>query len=84
MRMAEYAFEQDDRDLEDAAYHQYEQELLQRDPAFAAWLDQLNAETQQEPDMKIGTMLDSKYLKKEDVDPPRMLTIVGFDKVNVP
>ena len=33
--------------------------------------------------MKIGTMLDSKYLKKEDVDPPKLLTIVGFDKVNV-
>lgn len=33
--------------------------------------------------MKIGQMLESKYLKKEDVDPPKLLTIVGFDKVNV-
>lgn len=33
--------------------------------------------------MKIGQMLESKYLKKEDVDPPKLLTIVGFDKVNI-
>jgi hypothetical protein len=42
-RMGEFAMEQESRDLEDAALYQYEQELLQRDPAFAAWLDKLNA-----------------------------------------
>ena len=33
--------------------------------------------------MKIGQMMESKYIRKEDVDPPKLLTIVGFEKVNV-
>lgn len=31
--------------------------------------------------MKIGQMLESKYLKKEDVDPPKLLTIVDRKSV---
>jgi len=33
--------------------------------------------------MKIAQMFESKYLKKEDVDPPKLLTITGFEKANV-
>lgn len=33
--------------------------------------------------MKASEMLESKYLKKEDVDPPKLLTIAGFEKANV-
>ena len=33
--------------------------------------------------MKIAQMVESKYLKKEDLEAPRLLTIVGFEKVNV-
>lgn len=88
-RMAEHAMEQDDRDLEGAAWHQHEQETLQRDPAFAAWLDRLNAVTQQEQvhDMNDINSLsfdrlvpkDSKYLAKDDVgEDGADLTIRGF------
>lgn len=33
--------------------------------------------------MKIGQMMDSKYLKKEDVDPPKLLTIKAIAQGNV-
>lgn len=32
--------------------------------------------------MKIGQMMDSKFLKKEDVDPPKLVTIRGFSQQN--
>lgn len=32
--------------------------------------------------MKIGQMMDSKFLKKEDVDPPKLVTIKGFSQQN--
>jgi hypothetical protein len=32
--------------------------------------------------MKIGQMMDSKFLKKEDVDPPKLVTICGFSQQN--
>jgi hypothetical protein len=32
--------------------------------------------------MKIGQMMDSKFLKKEDVDPPKLVTIRGFAQQN--
>jgi hypothetical protein len=33
--------------------------------------------------MKISQMMDSKYLKKEDVDPPKLVTIRALAKGNV-
>jgi hypothetical protein len=33
--------------------------------------------------MKISAMVSSKYLKKEDCDPPRLLTFRAFKKENV-
>lgn len=32
--------------------------------------------------MKIGQMMESKFLKKEDVDPPKLVTIRGFSQQN--
>jgi hypothetical protein len=32
--------------------------------------------------MKIGQMMDSKFLKKEDVEPPKLVTIRGFSQQN--
>ena len=32
--------------------------------------------------MKIGQMMDSKFLKKEDVEPPKLVTIKGFSQQN--
>jgi hypothetical protein len=32
--------------------------------------------------MKIGQMMESKFLKKEDVDPPKLVTIKGFSQQN--
>jgi len=41
-------------------------------------------QTQQEQEtMKIGTMIGSKYLKKDDCDPPLLLTIERFEEENV-
>jgi hypothetical protein len=32
--------------------------------------------------MKIGQMMESKFLKKEDVEPPKLVTIRGFSQQN--
>lgn len=37
----------------------------------------------QEHDMKIGQMTAGKFLKKDDVDPPLLLTVQGFEEENV-
>lgn len=31
----------------------------------------------------VSQMLESKYLKKEDVDPAKLVTVAGFEKVNL-
>lgn len=89
-RMAEHALEQDSRDLEEAALRQHEQEMLRRDPAFLAWLNKLNAETQKELNMSndlnsmsFGELVPSKskYLSKDDVGEDGVdLTIRGFKR----
>ncbi len=33
--------------------------------------------------MNVNEMLSSKYLKKEDVDPAKLVTVASFDKVNL-
>lgn len=57
-RMGEWADEQDDRDLEYAAWHQHETELLRQAPAFLRWLDQLDADSRKE--MNNGTHGESE------------------------
>lgn len=37
----------------------------------------------EETTLDIGEMMPSKWLKKEDVDPPKVLTITGFERVNL-
>jgi hypothetical protein len=39
--------------------------------------------SEQEHDMKASDLLESKYLKKEDVDPPKLLTVAGLEKINM-
>ncbi len=39
--------------------------------------------SKQEHDMKIGQMTGGKYLKKDDVDTPLLLTVLGFEEENV-
>lgn len=40
-------------------------------------------EPEKETDMKIGTMKESKYLKKEDCDPAILVTITGITQENM-
>jgi hypothetical protein len=50
--------------------------------ALQASLQSLRHKQEPEP-MKIGTMIGGKYLKKDDCDPPLLLTISGFAEENV-
>lgn len=57
------------------------------DEADAAWAHQQELEyrrsLEEEEMPNIGEMLPSKYLKKEDLAQPKLLTIVGFEKQNL-
>ena len=89
-RMAEHAAAIESRDLEDAAWHEHEQQLMRRQ-AFAAPMDIHNANTLRNLTMNTNAnTLDNltfdqlvpgggKYLKKSDVGEDGMvLTIKGF------
>lgn len=64
-------------ELGELEYLDYSNAELQLE--YNEWLDNL-----QETEMaKVGEMIPSKFLKKEDVEPPLLVTIKHVDRVNV-
>lgn len=85
-RMAEYAAEQDDRAWQDMIFEQqYEQaqEILQEQSKEQDRVAGSPLHNDEDKHMKIGDMIESKYLKQSDVDDETTVTVQGLKKVNV-
>lgn len=61
-----------------------EQEILEADPAYADWLTFVDQRTEETNVPKTSEMIVSKFLRKEDFDEDRILTIKGVSLEDMP